>query len=146
MKLFNKDPLETLEKLTVWLERSELPRNLSLAKEGREALTKAREARAAKEKELLSWRDYDLALASQSACNLSGIVRTFADITVRLWNEARAKGEATDFVNKHPISRLFAEQIYHLAGGWKEGSYLPASQACEKALAELKPKEEGVSA
>jgi hypothetical protein len=88
--------------------------------------------------ELLTLWDYEQALHSQSACNLSGIVRAFAKVTEKLWNEAHAAGQGTDFVNEHPISRLYAEQIYHLAGGWKETSYHDADVAVTGKIAELK--------
>lgn len=65
--------------------------------------------------EHLTPRDYALALASQSACNLSGIAHGLADVIGRVWEEARAKGEGTDYVNRHSIVRLYAEQIYFLA-------------------------------
>lgn len=60
--------------------------------------------------------DYQSALEVQSACNLSGVVRTFAEIMPRIWAEARRQGKGTDWVNHHPISRLFAAQVAYLAG------------------------------
>lgn len=60
---------------------------------------------------------YEMALFSQSACNLSGIAHSLADFTEAIWNEARANGRGTDYVNTHPICRLFAEQIIFLSGG-----------------------------
>ncbi len=66
---------------------------------------------------MLTKDDYQNALWSQDACNLSGIVRSFHLMLERVWEEARAKGEGTDYVNSHPVSRLFAEQIMHLSKG-----------------------------
>lgn len=67
------------------------------------------------DKEMLTAQDYQYALDSQTACNLSGIVHQFSRILHKLWNEAQAKGHGTDWVNQHPISRLYAEQIFFLA-------------------------------
>jgi hypothetical protein len=66
--------------------------------------------------ELLSKDDFETTLFAQSACNLSGIVYRFASILPKIWNEARARGKGTDWVNKHPVCALMAEQISHLAG------------------------------
>lgn len=57
------------------------------------------------------------ALDVQTACNLSGVVRSFARITETLWAEARNRSQGTEWVNKHPIAQLFAVQIAHLATG-----------------------------
>jgi hypothetical protein len=59
-------------------------------------------------------RAAQLALDVQSACNLSGVVRSFAEITHWVRSE---QGMDTDTCNQHPVSRLFAEQIAHLTGG-----------------------------
>ena len=83
--------------------------------------------------------DYQSAIDSQSACNLSGIVRSLAEITDRICEEARANGQGTDYVNRHPICRLFAEQIMHLTSGTSSAgtSYGEALKICEERLAEL---------
>lgn len=73
--------------------------------------------------------DYQKALDSQSACNLSGIIHSFSDILRRVWEEARHNGKGTDWVNEHPICRLFAEQISHLS---KECDYMNAYTFCEE--------------
>ena len=64
----------------------------------------------------LSYHDYQLALDSQTACNLSGIVHAFSAVLSKIWKEARREGSGTLGVNEHPISRLYAEQIAHLSG------------------------------
>lgn len=93
----------------------------------------------AEEKSRLTPHDYQLAIHSQSACNLSGIVHSFSEVISRIWNEARALGEGTDFVNRHPISRLFAEQIAHLSGaGSPVGGSNDWSKAHEVCEAEAK--------
>jgi len=73
--------------------------------------------------------DYTMALASQSACNLSGIVFEFAKAMERICAEARQNGHGTDWRNNHPIARLYAEQIAHLTSGrdWDE-----AHKICEE--------------
>jgi hypothetical protein len=72
--------------------------------------------------------DYQNALRTQSACNLSGIVHSFSEMLPKIWAEAREAGEGTDWVNEHPICILFAEQISHLA----KGDYFEAYKVCEK--------------
>ena len=54
------------------------------------------------------------ALACQDACNLSGVVRTFAEATSAVWDEARRIGEGTEWVNTNPICTLFIEKIHSL--------------------------------
>lgn len=75
---------------------------------------------------------YQHALDAQSACNLSGIVRQFARDTEAIWEEVRANGGGTDAVNKHPVSRLYAEQIAFLSGSGMGDvdSYHVAYEAC----------------
>jgi hypothetical protein len=57
------------------------------------------------------------ALSAQNACNLSGIVISFAtDIqTLRQLLEAEGKGD-TDTINKHPMCILYSTQIAFLTG------------------------------
>ena len=66
--------------------------------------------------EKLTPHDYEFAIFAQSACNLSGIVHSFSEVMHKIWNEAHAQGHGTDWVNRHPIARLYAEQITHLTG------------------------------
>lgn len=56
------------------------------------------------------------ALYVQSACNLGAIVRTFARIMETLQKQARDEGHGTEWINRHPVCVLFAEQIHHLTG------------------------------
>ncbi len=67
-------------------------------------------------------QDYAMAVASQSACNLSGIVFEFAEVMERICNETHAEGRGTAWKNTHPICRLYAEQILHLTQGcdWRD--------------------------
>jgi hypothetical protein len=91
----------------------------------------------------LTPHDYQSALDANSACNLSGIVHSFSSVMTRLWNEARALGKGTDWVNRHPIARLYAEQVAHLTGSGitsNANSYSEAHDICtrEAACAERK--------
>jgi len=57
------------------------------------------------------------AYAVQDACNLSGVVHSFAEVIarVRALLEQEGKG-GTDSVNQHPICVLWADKIGHLTG------------------------------
>jgi hypothetical protein len=59
----------------------------------------------------LTPRDYQTALDSQSACNLTGLVNSLLRVLPAIWAEC----DNTDAVNNHPITRLYAEQIAHLS-------------------------------
>jgi len=87
----------------------------------------------------LTASDYQFALDSQSACNLSGIVHALSRVISKISFEAREKGEGTDYVNQHPICRLYAEQITHLTGAGlsdENNSYYEAHRMCEQRAAE----------
>lgn len=62
-------------------------------------------------------RDYEDAMFSQGACNLGALLYSLPKIVDRIWEDARANGKGTDYVNTHPIIRLFAEQIAYLSSG-----------------------------
>lgn len=55
-----------------------------------------------------------LALDVQDACNLSGVVGSFARVTQDLWEIARANNKGTEWVNQHYVSVLFADKIADL--------------------------------
>lgn len=74
-------------------------------------------------------RDYEMALMSQSACNLSGLVFSFKEVMEKLNNESFDKGYGTDWKNNHPICRLYAEQIKFLT---LVRDYGDAHSKCEK--------------
>jgi len=59
---------------------------------------------------------YELAIFSQGACNLGALVRSWAEVMNTLQQEARDNHLGSEWINKHPINVLFAEQIYHLTG------------------------------
>jgi hypothetical protein len=56
--------------------------------------------------------------------------------------EVRKNGGGTDAVNRHPVCRMYAEQIAWLAGAGScanHRSYLSAHAACEKRATESQP-------
>jgi hypothetical protein len=65
-----------------------------------------------------TWKELAIeALQVQDACNLSGVVLSFATIIseVRTRLEDEGKG-GTDNVNNHPVCRLYADKVAHLTG------------------------------
>jgi len=78
--------------------------------------------------EKLTREDYQTAIDIQCACNTIAIVNTFQKTITKI--AAEAKG--TDYINSHPIVRLFAEQISFLAS---KTEYNDAYLACEKGAA-----------
>jgi hypothetical protein len=92
---------------------------------------------------------YQDALDVQSASNLSGVVLRFAEDMKRINDEVRAAGGGTDRVNKHPVCRLYAEQIAWLtgAGGCNDPeTYRTAHDACHSKVEkeEQQPQSERV--
>jgi hypothetical protein len=79
-------------------------------------------------------QDYQTALDVQNACNLSGVVFSFAAIMQRLCDEAFANGHGTEWKNSHPIAVLFASKIADLTRSEYSG-FTAAYDACEKAAA-----------
>ena len=75
-------------------------------------------------------RAAQMAFDVQSACNLSGVVFWMARIMSFLVDAV----PDTDARNRHPICRLFSEQISHLtrAGGGDSETYSVAYDACLK--------------
>lgn len=56
------------------------------------------------------------ALTVQDACNLSGVARAFVAALDAVWEESRRQNAGTDFVNRHPITRLYVDKLVSLAG------------------------------
>lgn len=76
---------------------------------------------------------YQNALDSQNASNASGLIHSLAEALEPIWEEARSKGEGTDYVNTHPIMVLFLEQLVHLSGqNLCHARYSAAYKACVK--------------
>jgi len=78
---------------------------------------------------LLSKDDHEEALISQTACNLGALVHSFNRVITKLQFEARIFGHGTDWINQHPITRLYAEQIMFLSS---KRDYSEAASYCEK--------------
>ena len=56
---------------------------------------------------------------AQNACNLSGVVRSFARVTEILWELSRRQSPQSgnmEDVNRHPVSVYFASKIASLTG------------------------------
>jgi hypothetical protein len=73
----------------------------------------------------LTAKDYQTALDVQSACNLSGVVFSFAHIMEKICEDVKG----TDDRNNHAICRLFAEQIMFLTSS---KDYMDAYNECEQ--------------
>lgn len=87
----------------------------------------------------LTVADYQTAIDAQAACSLSAIVRCLADMMPKIWQEARDSGMGTDWVNQHPICRLFAEQIWFLTGAASNMSeFRDAWDEAEAAITQLR--------
>jgi len=75
---------------------------------------------------------YKQAEFSQTACNSSGLILDLARHVPTIWKEVRSVGGSTDDFNRHPVVKLFIEQLYHLAS---PRDYFEASTICrERAL------------
>ena len=73
------------------------------------------------------------ALEVQNACNISGVVHSFSHIlSDTLWPAAREGNRGSDWVNQHPISKLFAEKIADLSRvDYGSLAFSDAMDACE---------------
>lgn len=77
--------------------------------------------------------DYEMAIFSQSACNLSGIVFEFARVMEKICEESNRDGHGTEWKNTHEIARLYSEQIRHLTDkrDWTEAYRICQEKAKE---------------
>lgn len=75
-------------------------------------------------------RYYQEAVIVQDACNLCGVVQSFAKILPVIMDESRAKGLGTDWVNQHPISKLFASKITSLSNAYNANELMVAFDIC----------------
>ena len=55
-----------------------------------------------------------VALDIQDACNLSGVVHSFAEAVSAIWEEAHRTGKGTAWVNEHDIVTLFVDKLTDL--------------------------------
>ena len=81
----------------------------------------------------LTPKDFQFALLSQGACNASGLVYDLADVADRIREETLQAGKGTESFNQHPVIKLYAEQLYHLA---RNKDYHDAHKECEKGSVE----------
>lgn len=83
----------------------------------------------------ISLGDYMDAILIQDACNLSGVVGSFARVIKKIWAEARATDNgSTEWVNRHPISVLYSSKISSLSGSEDMESFSEAYDACQAEL------------
>lgn len=81
---------------------------------------------------------YDDALVVQSACNLSGVVFSFARHMETICDECRMQG--TDAKNTHPVVRLFVTQLMWLAFHQTVDDHDLYSKAYQECVKHASPK------
>lgn len=79
---------------------------------------------------MLTKKDYQTALDVQNACNLSGVIHSWDNIVSRIWEQANAEGEGTDWVNRHPINVLFSDKVAQLTGSHGDENFHQAYEYC----------------
>lgn len=65
---------------------------------------------------MLTRKHYEDSLTVQDACNLSGVVFSFAEAMQAICEESNVLGKGTDWKNNHPIAVLYASKIASLTG------------------------------
>ncbi len=81
---------------------------------------------------MLTKQDYEDAINVQDACNLSGVVRSWAKVMSKIWDEAHAQSAGTQFVNEHPINVMYASKVASLTGCEVSASFASAYEKCRK--------------
>jgi len=77
------------------------------------------------------------ALDAANACNLQGVVNTFAKDLARLREIARIEGwSSTLAINTHPISVLYSQAIGNMTGSESASAYAEAYDSCKKIATE----------
>jgi len=56
------------------------------------------------------------ALEVQNACNLTGVLHSYSNAMKIVREESHRLGKGTDWINNHPISRLYADKVASLSG------------------------------
>lgn len=74
------------------------------------------------------------ALQVQDACNLSGVVQSYARVLSRLWKLLPEAG--TKQINEHPIAQVWADKVAHLTGtqfdsNWSTRAYRAVHEMAE---------------
>ena len=85
---------------------------------------------------MLTKRDYEDAINVQDACNLSGVVQSWAKKMNRIWDEANRLKLGTEFVNEHPINVMFASKVASLTGAGDSFQFSTAYEECQKRIKE----------
>lgn len=88
------------------------------------------------------------ALYMQNAYDLNDVVKSFADATTVLWAEAWMRGEGAEWVNTHPVSRLYTFQLMTLSGiayTTADPMYADAYNACRKLTRRVTPSPRAVT-
>jgi hypothetical protein len=79
------------------------------------------------------------ALDIQDACNISGLLRDLPRVLDAVHGDAHARGQGTDYVNTHPLLRLWLDKCCALAGlTVQQRPVLDAYQAAVEAGAVLR--------
>ncbi len=86
---------------------------------------------------MLTKRDYEDAINVQDACNLSGVVQSWAKMVAKVWDEARAQNAGTQFVNEHPINVMYASKVSSLTGAGDSFQFFTAYEACQERIKEV---------
>ena len=72
------------------------------------------------------------AIAVQDAANLSGIAKSFGRVMSQLWDEANKRGEGTEWVNTHPIAKLWVDKMAGLSRVRTFEEFSKAYEACDR--------------
>lgn len=77
---------------------------------------------------------YQIALDVQDASNLSGVLRTWAEIQDAIWEDVRAQVDPSSHTrkwsfNQHPVNILFANKVHDLTQS--DDNYSAAYHACK---------------
>ncbi len=81
---------------------------------------------------------YQTALDVQDACNMSGVLFSFAECMKTINAEMREQGKGEDYRRKHPVVILFLSKLNDMAGFSTDtsfSSFLPAYDACKEKAA-----------
>ena len=74
---------------------------------------------------------YQDALDVQNACNLSGVLKSWASHVDAIWTEVRANPQSgTDAFNHHPVNVLFASKVASLTGSESTNGFHEAYEVC----------------
>lgn len=83
----------------------------------------------------LTSRDWEEAIQVQDACNLSGVVHSFSRVVSKVREQLcidTGGKYSTDDVNQHPICKMYAEKILHLAGECSMDTFSECQEQAER--------------